>query len=81
MSEWRVRAARCDYDQRLMRRNDGPEGNEHAGAVFLVPGLNHFAGGPATDRDDVWRTVTTMRGERQSSQCEKIPVVRGVGAR
>ena len=41
-----------DYYQRLTRNNGGPNATVHWARLFLVPGMNHCAGGPATDRFD-----------------------------
>jgi len=41
-----------DYYQRLTRDNGGPEATSAWARLFLVPGMNHCAGGPATDSFD-----------------------------
>jgi catechol 2,3-dioxygenase-like lactoylglutathione lyase family enzyme len=41
-----------DYYQRLTRNNGGPESTNAWARLFLVPGMNHCAGGPATDSFD-----------------------------
>ena len=41
-----------DYYQRLTRNNGGPETTSTWARLFLVPGMNHCAGGPATDSFD-----------------------------
>jgi len=41
-----------DYYQRLTRNNGGPEMTSTWARLFLVPGMNHCAGGPATDSFD-----------------------------
>lgn len=41
-----------DYYQRLTRNNGGPETTADWARLFLVPGMNHCAGGPATDSFD-----------------------------
>jgi len=41
-----------DYYQRLSRNNGGPEATARWARLFLVPGMNHCAGGPATDSFD-----------------------------
>ncbi|HEY1302978.1 MAG TPA: tannase/feruloyl esterase family alpha/beta hydrolase [Vicinamibacterales bacterium] len=41
-----------DYYQRLTRNNGGPEATSTWARLFLVPGMNHCAGGPATDSFD-----------------------------
>jgi pimeloyl-ACP methyl ester carboxylesterase len=41
-----------DYYQRLTRNNGGPETTSDWARLFLVPGMNHCAGGPATDSFD-----------------------------
>ena len=41
-----------DYHQRLTRNNGGPEATAAWARLFLVPGMNHCAGGPATDSFD-----------------------------
>jgi pimeloyl-ACP methyl ester carboxylesterase len=41
-----------DYYQRLTRNNGGPEATAGWARLFLVPGMNHCAGGPATDSFD-----------------------------
>ena len=41
-----------DYYQRLTRNNGGPESTSAWARLFLVPGMNHCAGGPATDSFD-----------------------------
>ena len=41
-----------DYYQRLTRNNGGPEARRRWARLFLVPGMNHCAGGPATDSFD-----------------------------
>ena len=41
-----------DYYQRLSRNNGGPDAAARWARLFLVPGMNHCAGGPATDSFD-----------------------------
>jgi catechol 2,3-dioxygenase-like lactoylglutathione lyase family enzyme len=41
-----------DYYQRLTRNNGGPEATSAWARLFLVPGMNHCSGGPATDSFD-----------------------------
>jgi tannase/feruloyl esterase len=41
-----------DYYQRLTRNNRGPNATGQWARLFLVPGMNHCAGGPATDSFD-----------------------------
>jgi feruloyl esterase len=41
-----------DYYQRLARNNGGPDATARWARLFLVPGMNHCAGGPATDSFD-----------------------------
>ena len=41
-----------DYYQRLTRNSGGPEATAAWARLFLVPGMNHCAGGPATDSFD-----------------------------
>jgi feruloyl esterase len=41
-----------DYYQRLARNNGGAETTSRWARLFLVPGMNHCAGGPATDSFD-----------------------------
>ena len=41
-----------DYYQRLTRNNGGSESTARWARLFLVPGMNHCAGGPATDSFD-----------------------------
>jgi feruloyl esterase len=41
-----------DYYQRLTRNNGGPDATSAWARLFLVPGMNHCAGGPATDSFD-----------------------------
>src|SRR5690349_10244844 len=41
-----------DYYQRLTRNNGGPAATASWARLFLVPGMNHCAGGPATDSFD-----------------------------
>jgi pimeloyl-ACP methyl ester carboxylesterase len=41
-----------DYYQRLARNNGGAEATSMWARLFLVPGMNHCAGGPATDSFD-----------------------------
>jgi feruloyl esterase len=41
-----------DYYQRLTRNNGAPEATAAWARLFLVPGMNHCAGGPATDSFD-----------------------------
>jgi feruloyl esterase len=41
-----------DYYQRLTRNNGGPEATATWARLFLVPGMNHCFGGPATDSFD-----------------------------
>jgi feruloyl esterase len=46
-----------DYYQRLTRNNGGPEATAAWARLFLVPGMNHCAGGPATDSFDGLGTI------------------------
>jgi feruloyl esterase len=41
-----------DYYQRLLRNNGGPGATARWARLFLIPGMNHCAGGPATDSFD-----------------------------
>lgn len=41
-----------DFYQRLTRNNGGPDATTAWARLFLVPGMNHCAGGPATDSFD-----------------------------
>jgi feruloyl esterase len=41
-----------DYYQRLTRNNGGVDPTANWARLFLVPGMNHCAGGPATDSFD-----------------------------
>ena len=41
-----------DYYQRLTRSNGGPDATAAWARLFLVPGMNHCGGGPATDSFD-----------------------------
>lgn len=41
-----------DYYQRLARNNGGPQATGVWARLFLIPGMNHCAGGPATDSYD-----------------------------
>ena len=41
-----------DYYQRLARNNGGADATARWARLFLVPGMNHCAGGPATDSFD-----------------------------
>jgi feruloyl esterase len=41
-----------DYYKRLMKANHGPVKAGSFARLFLVPGMNHSGGGPATDRFD-----------------------------
>jgi len=41
-----------DYYQRLTRSNGGSDATARWARLFLVPGMNHCAGGPATDSFD-----------------------------
>jgi predicted enzyme related to lactoylglutathione lyase len=41
-----------DYYQRLTRNNGGADATASWARLFLVPGMNHCAGGPATDSFD-----------------------------
>ena len=41
-----------DYYQRLSRNNGGRAATAQWARLFLVPGMNHCAGGPATDSFD-----------------------------
>ncbi|HVZ22203.1 MAG TPA: DUF6351 family protein [Vicinamibacterales bacterium] len=41
-----------DYYQRLTRNNGGADATARWARLFLVPGMNHCAGGPATDSFD-----------------------------
>jgi feruloyl esterase len=46
-----------DYYQRLTRNNGGLDATSRWARLFLVPGMNHCAGGPATDSFDGLRTI------------------------
>jgi feruloyl esterase len=46
-----------DYYQRLTRNNGGPNATGQWARLFLVPGMNHCAGGPATDSFDGLRAI------------------------
>jgi feruloyl esterase len=46
-----------DYYQRLTRNNGGPDATSRWARLFLVPGMNHCAGGPATDSFDGLSTI------------------------
>jgi len=46
-----------DYYQRLTRNNGGPDATARWARLFLVPGMNHCAGGPATDSFDGLATI------------------------
>ena len=46
-----------DYYQRLTRNNGGSQATESWARLFLVPGMNHCAGGPATDSFDGLGTI------------------------
>ncbi|HEU4691128.1 MAG TPA: tannase/feruloyl esterase family alpha/beta hydrolase [Vicinamibacterales bacterium] len=46
-----------DYYQRLTRNSGGPETTSTWARLFLVPGMNHCAGGPATDSFDGLRAI------------------------
>ena len=46
-----------DYYQRLTRNNGGPQSTGRWARLFLVPGMNHCAGGPATDSFDGLSTI------------------------
>jgi hypothetical protein len=47
-----------DYYQRLTRNSGGPEATSTWARLFLVPGMNHCAGGPATDSFDGLGAIT-----------------------
>jgi feruloyl esterase len=47
-----------DYYQRLTKNNGGPDATGRWARLFLVPGMNHCAGGPATDSFDGLAAVT-----------------------
>jgi feruloyl esterase len=47
-----------DYYQRLTRSNGGAEATASWARLFLVPGMNHCAGGPATDSFDGLGAIT-----------------------
>jgi poly(3-hydroxybutyrate) depolymerase len=47
-----------DYYQRLTRSNGGPQATAAWARLFLVPGMNHCAGGPATDSFDGLAALT-----------------------
>jgi feruloyl esterase len=47
-----------DYYQRLARNNGGTERTGSWARLFLVPGMNHCAGGPATDSFDGLGAIT-----------------------
>jgi hypothetical protein len=46
-----------DYYQRLAGNNGGPDATARWARLFLVPGMNHCAGGPATDSFDGLRAI------------------------
>ena len=46
-----------DYYQRLTHNNGGSESTGRWARLFLVPGMNHCAGGPATDSFDGLGTI------------------------
>jgi feruloyl esterase len=46
-----------DYYHRLIRANHGPVKAGSFARLFLVPGMNHSGGGPATDRFDTLGTM------------------------
>jgi feruloyl esterase len=46
-----------DYYERLTRNNGGPDATARWARLFLVPGMNHCAGGPATDSFDGLATI------------------------
>jgi catechol 2,3-dioxygenase-like lactoylglutathione lyase family enzyme len=48
-----------DYYQRLTRNNRGQEATAQWARLFLVPGMNHCAGGPATDSFDGLGAITS----------------------
>jgi feruloyl esterase len=48
-----------DYYQRLTRNSGGPQATSRWARLFLVPGMNHCAGGPATDSFDGLGAITT----------------------
>ena len=64
-----------DYYQRLTRNNGGPDATARWARLFLVPGMNHCAGGPATDSFDGLAAIADWveKGDRAGSH-------RGVGA-
>ena len=41
-----------DYYQRLSKNNGGTDATKAWARLFLIPGMNHCAGGPATDSYD-----------------------------
>jgi pimeloyl-ACP methyl ester carboxylesterase len=47
-----------DYYQRLTSNNGGAEATSQWARLFLVPGMNHCAGGPATDSFDGLGAIT-----------------------
>jgi len=47
-----------DYYQRLTRNSGGPAATGTWARLFLVPGMNHCAGGPATDSFDGLGAIT-----------------------
>jgi len=47
-----------DYYERLTRNNGGPQSTATWARLFLVPGMNHCAGGPATDSFDGLAAIT-----------------------
>lgn len=46
-----------DYYERLAARNGGMESTQGFARTFLVPGMNHCSGGPATDTFDSIQTM------------------------
>ncbi len=50
-----------DYYQRLTASNGGPEATGTWARLFLVPGMNHCAGGPATDSFDGLGAIVAWR--------------------
>jgi feruloyl esterase len=59
-----------DYYQRLARNNGGTRATSTWARLFLVPGMNHCAGGPATDSFDGLGAI--MRWVEQGDAPERI---------
>ena len=59
-----------DYYQRLARNNGGAKATSAWARLFLIPGMNHCAGGPATDSFDGLGAIT--RWVEQGTAPERI---------